>query len=141
MNWNVKEVNNEKMCFLVGFFKDLNAVFQVKVSQINTENEKKFKFFQFPKFLCFFSTFLKNYVDWNIEKDQQGKNLISSRRFRRVFCCFLSENVSNQHRKWQRTQNFSIFKDFMIFFVLSEFVELYVLKGQQGNGSLSSSLS
>ena len=58
---------------------------------------------------------LKNYVDWNIEKDQQGKNLISSRRFRRVFCCFLSENVSNQHRKWQRTQNFSFFKDFMIF--------------------------
>ena len=81
MDWNVKEVNNEKIGCLVGFFKDLYAVFQVKMSQINTENDKKFEFFSFPKFLCFFSTFLKNYVDWNSKKDQQGKVLLSSRLF------------------------------------------------------------
>ena len=81
VDWNVKKVNNKKICCPVGFSKELNAVFKVKMSKINTENDKKPKNFQFPKFLCILSKFLSDYVDWNSEKDQQGKTLLSSRLF------------------------------------------------------------
>ena len=80
MDWNVKEVNNERMCCLKGFFKEINTVFKVKMSKINTENDKKQKF-SISKVSMLFSTFLKNYVDWNSEKDQQGKTSLSSRLF------------------------------------------------------------
>ena len=118
VDWNGRKVNNERMCCLVGFCKEINAVFQVKMFKIKTENDKNPKIFQIPKFLCIFSTFLTNYVNWNNEKDQQVKNVLSKRLFRRVKYCLLSGNVSNQHRKLQRTQTFSIFKNFMHFLLM-----------------------
>ena len=111
----LKKVNKEKICCTVVFCHELNAVFQVKMFKINTKIDKKPKNFKFPKFLCVFSTFLTVYVDWNNEKDQQEKSVLSNRLFRRVKHCLLSGNISNQHRKSQRTQNFSIFKDFVHF--------------------------
>ena len=35
-----------------------------------------------------FSIDSMNFVDWNVEKSQQGKNLLSSRLFRRVYSVF-----------------------------------------------------
>ena len=32
-----------------------------------------------------------DFVDWNVEKGQQGKTLLSSKIFRRVYCSFLNE--------------------------------------------------
>ena len=38
----------------VGFSEEFIAVFQVKMFQINTENDKNPKSFQYSKFLCIF---------------------------------------------------------------------------------------
>ena len=37
--------------------------------------------------------FSTNFADWNVEKGQQGKNVLSIRLSRRVYCSFLSDNV------------------------------------------------
>ena len=39
------------MCCPVGFLEELITVFQVTMSQIDTENDKNPKIFQIPKFL------------------------------------------------------------------------------------------
>ena len=79
----------------VGFSKEIIAVFPMKKFQIDTENDKNPKFSNFQRFYAFFPTFLKEFVDWNNEKGQREKNLLTSRFFRRVYCSFLHENVSN----------------------------------------------
>ena len=43
------------------------------MSQIDTENDKNLKMFKFSIILWFFSKCLKDFVDWNNEKGQQGK--------------------------------------------------------------------
>ena len=45
----------------------------------NTENDKNPKIFHFSKILSIFSKFSTDFVNWNIEKGQQGKNVLSSR--------------------------------------------------------------
>ena len=44
----------KKMCCPVGFLEELITVFQVTMSQIDTEIDKNPKIFQFPKFLTIF---------------------------------------------------------------------------------------
>ena len=66
-------------------FQELIAVFQIKVSQIDTENDKKPKTFHFSIFFAIFVKFLTDFVNCNVEKGQQGKNLLSSRLFRKVY--------------------------------------------------------
>ena len=52
--------------------------------QIETETDKKPKIFQFSKFFyAIFVKFSTDFVDWNVEKSQQGTNLLSSSLFRR----------------------------------------------------------
>ena len=71
----------------------------MKKTQIDTENDKKPAIFQFSKILCtFFSKFaMNNFVDCHNETGQQGKNMMSSRLFRRVCLLqiFCGENVLN----------------------------------------------
>ena len=50
----LKRINKEKMCCPVGFFEVLFTVFQVTMSQIDTENDKKPKFSNFQSFYAFF---------------------------------------------------------------------------------------
>ena len=57
----------------------------MKMSQIDTETDKKPKYFQFSKIYAFFPKCLTDFVNWNVEKGQQGKNVLSSRLFRKVF--------------------------------------------------------
>ena len=58
VDWNTKKVNNERMCCLKSFFKEINAVFKVKMSKVNTENDKKHKNFSLSKiFMHFFHIF------------------------------------------------------------------------------------
>ena len=70
-------------------------MFRMKVSEIGTEIDKKLKISKFSKVLCIFAEFSTNFVDWNNGKIQQGNNVLVSRLFRRVYCSFLSDNVSN----------------------------------------------
>ena len=43
------------------------------MSQIDTENDKNSKFSTFQSFYAFLVKFLTDFVDWNVEKRQQGK--------------------------------------------------------------------
>ena len=55
INCNVERGQQwKKMCCPVGFLEELITVFQVTMSQIDTENDKNPKIFQFPKFLPIF---------------------------------------------------------------------------------------
>ena len=112
----LKKVNKEKKCCPVGFSVALISVFEVNMSQITTEFDKKHKIFQFSKTLCIFFKLLTVFMDWNADKSQQGKNVLSSRLFRWVNFIFLSENVSNYHRLWQNSPTFPFLKVFMRFF-------------------------
>ena len=67
----------------------------MKMSQITTKNDKNLKIFKFQRFYAFFFNISTDFVVWNVEKGQQRENKLSSRLSRRVFSCFLSENVSN----------------------------------------------
>ena len=79
----------------VGFSEENIAVFQMKKSQIDTESDKNFDMFQFSKISCIFSKFLADFVEWNVEKGQQGGTMLSTGLFRRAYCSFFSENVLN----------------------------------------------
>ena len=64
---------------LVVFKEEIIAMFQMKMSQIDSEIDKNLRNFSiFKDFLHFFSKFLTDFVDWNVEKGQQGKNVLST---------------------------------------------------------------
>ena len=66
------------MCCPVGYSEEFIAVFAVKMSQIDTEKDKNHKTFQFLTIVSiFFSIFSTDFVNWNVEKGQQGKNMLS----------------------------------------------------------------
>ena len=50
----LERLKSQKNGCPVGASEEFSAVFQVKVSQINTGNGKEPKIFQFPKVLCIF---------------------------------------------------------------------------------------
>ena len=51
----------------------------MKMSQFDTKLTKVSEIFQFSKFLRIFPKLLTDFVDWNVEKGQQGKNVKSTR--------------------------------------------------------------
>ena len=65
----------------VGFSEEIIAVFHMKKSQIDTENDKIPKIFNFQKVYAFSPKFSTDFVDWNVKKGQQGKSVLSSRGF------------------------------------------------------------
>ena len=75
------------------------------MSQIHIKIDKKLKIYQFPKF---FSKFLKNFVDWNVEK-----NVFSSTLREEINAVFQTKSVWNLHQKSEKTDNFPMF---IIFF-------------------------
>ena len=73
-----KRVNKERMCRPVDFSEEFVAVFIVKMSQIDTEDDKNPKFSNFQSFYAFFVEVSTNFEDWKILKGQQGKSWSSS---------------------------------------------------------------
>ena len=57
------------------FGKDNCRVLTEKKSQIDTESDKNPEILKFQRFYAIFPQFLTDFVDWNIEKGQQGKNV------------------------------------------------------------------
>ena len=54
-------------------------MFKMKMSQIDSEIDKNLRNFSiFKDIFAFFSKFLTDFVDWNVEKGQQGKNVLST---------------------------------------------------------------
>ena len=83
------------MCCLLGFSEEFVAVFVVKLSHFDTENDKEPKIFQYRRFYAFFVKVSTDFVDWNVLKTQQGNDCLSNRLFRGDNCCFLNEKISN----------------------------------------------
>ena len=106
-----------------------------------TPNMRKNQNFQFSKFPCIFVQVLTDFLDWNVLKGQQGEHWLSSSLYWRDICNVLNENITNWHRKRQKSQIFPIFKILFIFLkILTDFVDWNVEKGQQGKNLLSSVL-
>ena len=66
------------------------------------------KFSTFQNFYEIFVKFLTDFVDWNV-KDQQGKGLLSSGLFRKVYCVFQTKmsQIDNENDKNTKTFQFS----------------------------------
>ena len=67
----MKSFNKEGVCCPLGYIEECIAVSFVKMSQVDTEIDKKHKTFQFSKNLTIFDKFLNDFVNWNVEKGQQ----------------------------------------------------------------------
>ena len=74
----MEKVNKEYSCCPLGFFEEFIAVVLVKLSQIETENDKNPKFSGFQSFYAFFVGVSIDFVKWNILKGQQGTSWLSS---------------------------------------------------------------
>ena len=74
----------------------------------------------FKSFYAFLVNFSKDFVNWKTLKCQQGRHWLTSKHKGGDDCNVLIENVSNWHRKWQKSQNVQIFNNSMIFFQMFE---------------------
>ena len=82
-----KGLPEEQVGWPVVFNEEIFAMFCLKMSQIDTEKDKTPKIFPFSKSLCiflellqkvFFMHFSTDFVNWNVKKGQQGKNVLSN---------------------------------------------------------------
>ena len=69
------------------------------MSQIDTVNDKTPKNSIFQRFYAFFVKLSTDFVDSKVLKGQQGKGWLYSILFRRVYCIFQNEKVSNLDQK------------------------------------------
>ena len=78
----LKRVDKEHVSCPILFYEETIAVFKLnEISQIGTETDKKLRISTFQRFYAVFVKFMTVFVDWNVRKGQQGKNLLSSRLF------------------------------------------------------------
>ena len=80
------------------------------------KNEKICKKSIFLRFKEVFVNFSIYIVDWNVKKGQQGKSLLPSSLFRKVYCSFLNENGLKLVPKMTELPKFSYFQSFYAFF-------------------------
>ena len=74
------------------------------------------KLSNFRSFNAIFVKFSTDFVDWNVEKSQQGTSLLSSSLFRRDSCNFqVEKHLKLAPKIDKKTQNFETFKVFMHF--------------------------
>ena len=78
-----------------GFYEEIIAGFWMKNLKLTPKMTKNQKTPDFYRFYALFVKVLTDFVNCNVETGQQGKNGLSSRLFRIVYCCFLSKIVSN----------------------------------------------
>ena len=71
----------------------------MKLSQMDTKNDKNLIIFSVFKILKIFSKILTDFVDWNVKKCQQGKYVLSSMLRNEIIAVFQSEIVRHRHRK------------------------------------------
>ena len=134
VKWNVQRVDKKRMRCSLGLAEEFTAVFQVKMSQINTEEDKKPKIFQNSKFLCIFcfkdST---DFVDCNVLKGQQGKSWLSSSlssSSRRDNCLVLNEKSQIDTENVKNLKVFQFPKILFVFFqIFHRLCELERWKG------------
>ena len=97
----LKTLNMALVCRPVGLSEEIIAVFEMKKSQIDTENDKNPISFLFSKVLCNFSKFSTDFVNFNVEKGQQRKKGLSSLLRKEIKSVFQRKTVRNRHLKKQ----------------------------------------
>ena len=97
----------------VVFHGEITAMLWIKMSQIDTENDKNLNF---QRFFCIFSKFLTDFVDWNVEKGQQGKNVLSSMFSEEIHAVFFIENGLELTSIKTKIRIFSDFHIFLQYF-------------------------
>ena len=90
-------------------------MFWLKMSYIDTGNDKNLKISNFYGFYAFFSKFLMNVMDWNAKTGQQGRNVLSSRLLRRVNCSFLVKKLQIDTEIDKKPKTFQFSKVFCNF--------------------------
>ena len=75
-----KTINKTQIRYPVGFYEEIITVICMKMSQSDTENDKKKT--KFPDFNHFYAIFIKfsiDFVDYDVENVQHGTSSLSSR--------------------------------------------------------------
>ena len=136
----LKRVNKEIVGCVIDFSEEFTVVFQVKTSQIDTNNGKKPKLSN-SQSLCIFRQIFDSLRELEFFKGSTKTRLVVQLSFWRDNFNVLNENFSNWHRKWQKPQNFQFFKDFKHFSpTFWQTSSIRTLKNQQGPNLLSSKL-
>ena len=89
----------------------------MKKFQVDTENDKKTKIYQFSKFLCIFVIVPTDFEDWNNLRGKQGKCWFSSSLFRIVYFSF-KVKMSQINTKIDEKSIFSNFQKIFMPFLL-----------------------
>ena len=84
----LKRHNMEQIGCLLGFSGKITAVLKLKKSQIDTENDKKSKFFVVHSFYAIFVNILTHFAEWNVKKRQHGTNFSPLGFFEEVIAVF-----------------------------------------------------
>ena len=69
----------------------------MKMSRIDTQNDKNPKFSNIQRFYSFFSKLSTDFVNWKDEKGQQGKNALSSMLRKEITAVFKRKFFSDFH--------------------------------------------
>ena len=89
VDWNSSKGQQRRTVLFSRLFGRVFAVFPEKMSQIDTENDKKDKIFlNFKVFMHFFDEVSTDFVDWNFLKGQQETNGLSSSPFEEIIALF-----------------------------------------------------
>ena len=96
------------------------------MSQINTENDKKPKTFQFLMFLYIFSVKVStNLVDWNVLRGQRGKNWLFSCLFEQ-FIVFIEMKMPLIDTKNDKNPKIFQFSKLLCNFSLNFWLNLWI---------------
>ena len=91
-----KRANKERMCCRVTFSEEFTAVFGVKASQIDNDDDKNPKLFPvFKAFMHFFYIILTEFVAWNVETGQQLLKVLFSMLRKEINAILQTKTVRN----------------------------------------------
>ena len=96
VDWNVVNFHQGKNPLSSSLsWRDKCNFFKCKMSQIDTEKDKNPKIFQFQSFYAVFVIFSTDFVDWNLENSQQGKQILSKMLGEETNAVFQKKKVWN----------------------------------------------
>ena len=91
------------------------------------------RFLNFFRFYAIFVKFSADFVDWNVEKSQEGTSLLSSSLLGRGNCGFRDKKISQIGTEiHKKPKNFKLSMFYAVFVIfMTDFVDWNVEKGQQ----------
>ena len=134
------EFNSRKFSFVRYVFVEIFGL--LGMTKMTPKMTKIQKFPNFQRFYAIFVKLLTDFVDWIVEKSEQGTSSLSSSVLWRDNCGFQVEKYLKVAPKKTKNTKFSNFQSFYAVVVkfMTDFVDWNVRKGQQGKSLLSSSL-